>query len=51
MLEPEKGHHNEGNEGVLAGIRSDWLAIANEARTRIIDLSEDIFIPELIYEN
>jgi hypothetical protein len=25
-----------------------WLAIANDVRTRIIDLNEDIFIPELI---
>ena len=26
-----------------------WLAIANEVRTRIIGLSEDIFIPELSF--
>lgn len=42
-------HHNEGKEGVLAGIRSNWLAIANEVRNRIIELNENIYIPELSF--
>ena len=49
MLEPEKVHHNEGVKRVLEGIRTEWLAIAYEVRTRIIWPSEDIFIPELSF--
>jgi len=35
-----------GEEPLING-RQLWLAIAYEVRTRIIGLSEDIFIPEL----
>ena len=47
MLEPEKGHHNEGRKRVLEGVRSDWLATVDKVRTRILLLNKDIFIPEL----
>lgn len=46
MLEPEKDHHIEGRERILAGIRSDWLGILNTFRTKyyynIIELSSQI---------
>ncbi|MBC8388461.1 MAG: hypothetical protein H8E13_10500 [Actinobacteria bacterium] len=40
------------SEGRLRYLRCSylkWLAIADEDRTRIIDLNKDIFIPELNY--
>ena len=34
---------------VNLGYRSNWLAIANEVRTRIIATQDDIFIPDLSF--
>jgi len=47
MFEPEKNHSYSGISSNLEPIRTAWLAIANEVRTRIMTSEKGIFIPEL----
>ena len=49
MFEPAKNHSYNGISPNLEPIRTAWLAIADEVRTRIIASNKDIFIPELSF--
>ena len=49
MFEPEKNNDFEHKNAILEPVRTAWLAIANEVRTRIIGSDRDIFIPELSF--
>ena len=49
MFEPAKNTDFTHKNEILAPIRTAWLAIANEVRTRIIESGKDIFIPELSF--
>ena len=48
MFEPEKNDDFEHKNAILEPVRTAWLAIANEVRTRLLGSKDDIFIPELI---
>jgi len=47
MFEPAKSTDFTHKNEILEPIRTAWLAIANEVRTRIASLDKVIFIPEL----
>jgi len=48
-LEPAKNTDFTHKNGALEPIRTAWLAIANEVRTRIAGSDKNIFIPELSF--